>query len=123
MEGKKTLYGLAAFIPMLIGIIGVAALVVAVIQDINAPDPPVIAIVGMAILGFAGILNFAAAILYIVHIANNRNLDGGVKAVWIIGIVFLSMLIPIVYFFVQIVPESQPLQLRPANEWDAKLNA
>lgn len=133
MKTNKTLYGIMAFGPIVLGLLGIVPIVLSIVEDPDSRLPPPMALLGIGLFILAGVLGLVSMILFIVHMSRNRYLDDGGRLGWILGMVIgyffgISTIIAIVYFFIQIVRERPPLPQdipsRPgSNEWDAKLNS
>jgi hypothetical protein len=127
METNKTLYGLMAFGPIGLILLGVVFIIALVAGDINnhSSEPPAAFFLFMGLIFLAVLLNLGSLIMYIIHVAKNPRLDEGSRIGWILGMVFAHTVVCIVYFFVYIVNE-QPVpynqqhhhQQQPKGPWD-----
>lgn len=122
MGTNKTLYGLLAFGPiglMIVGFIGMFG--AAMSASRYSHEPPVIFWFMLLLILAASILSLVSLIMYIIHISRNRSLDDGTRVGWIVGMIFAHGIASIVYFFVHIVneqpaPPQEPFG-NPKNPW------
>lgn len=123
MGTNKTLYGILAFGPIGLILIGILGMIAAAISEAGRyrHDPPPIFWLFAAFLVLASILSLVSLIMYLIHISRNTKLDDGTRIGWIVGMVFAHGIVAIVYFFLHIANERRepsPEYVPPSNPWD-----
>lgn len=125
MNTNKTLYGIMAFAPLALMLLGFVLFIAAMVSsgmlnDGPAPDESVIFLLGFfGLTGVGALLGIVSMIMYIVHISKNPAIPEDQRILWILGIVFFNGIVNIVYFFLYITKEGdQPRQVQPKSPWD-----
>ena len=110
-QGTKITLGILTVLPFILLMIllsMVFGFVFGVVGEVTAygePDPSVLAsnLFPIVILGSgAGILSFALAVYYIVHVMSIKGIDSTVQIVWVLVLLFTSPIGSIVYWFMNI---------------------
>ena len=86
----------------------------------NLDDPDALGSM-MSVMGGATALSFLGLVLlvfYIVHVAMNKTITGGLKAMWIILFLFIGLFSMPIYFFLQIWKDVEAAD-DPGN-WDGE---
>lgn len=122
-SSNKTLFGIMAFGPLVLAIIGFLGIIGAVLSEVrNHPtaEPPFIFWVFLGLILVSSVLSLISLIMYIIHISRNNRLDEGGRIGWIIGMVFAHGIVAIVYFFMYIAKDDpgQQAQGGPKSQWD-----
>ncbi|MBK9451468.1 MAG: hypothetical protein IPN95_19055 [Bacteroidetes bacterium] len=123
-SNNKTLYGILAFGPIVLILIGFIGMIGTAVAEVGAhsSEPPAIFWAFFALIMISGILSLVSLIMFIIHISRNTQLDDGARIGWIIGMLFVHGVVAIVYFFMY-VAKDQPLPVQdyqdPKNPWDA----
>jgi hypothetical protein len=124
-SNNKTLYGMLAFGPIVLMIIGFLGIIGAAVAEIGRPtsEPPLIFWAFLGLILISGVLSLISLIMFILHISRNRQLDDGGRIGWIIGMVFAHGVVAIVYFFMYVAKDAPPTQSPSGqfqkNPWDA----
>lgn len=124
MGTNKTLYGIMAFGPIALTVVGVAGFIMALAASPRygrGDEVGALFILFILLIFVASAISLASLIMYIIHISKNRSLDDGSRIGWIVGMIFANGITQIVYFFVHIVneqplPPSEPFG-NPKNPW------
>lgn len=130
---NKGLYGLLAFGPLGLVILGIVGIFAAAIADApnHSSEPPAVFWLFMVVMLVAGVLSLVSLIMFIVHASRNPALDDGARIGWIVGLVMMHNIVTIVYFFMYIAKDQPPVQAGKGqgygqpqrNEWDDRLDA
>lgn len=111
---NKTVYGLLAFGPMILIILGIVPLflIAATVDNGRGPDLDrdsglflIFFMIAMLIVG--SILSIVSMIMYIMHIAKNPRIPEDHRIAWILGMVLANGITNIIYFFVYIAKEEE----------------
>lgn len=110
---KKTWLGVLSFTPLLISIIFVIFAVFIYIKliigmvnhSLNYANGieflySIIWLLVVAIL--LNVINYAVLIVFTIHIVKNKKIDDTTKILYLLGIYFLTTIIPIIYFFIEV---------------------
>lgn len=118
---NKTLYGLMAFLPLGLSIVGV----ILMFPILMMAEPgsraiseetaivSIFAIVGLIMI--AAVLSVMSLIMYIIHIGKNPRVPQDQRILWILGMVFVNGIVQIVYYFVYIAKEDEIDRQNEAN--------
>jgi hypothetical protein len=124
-SNNKTLFGILAFGPIVLIIIGFLGIIGAAMSEIGQrnSEPPMIFWAFLGLILIASVLSLISLIMFIIHISRNTQLDDGARIGWIIGMVFAHGIVAIVYFFMYVAKDAPPTQ-NPSgqfqkNPWDA----
>ena len=112
-KAQKTLYGIIAFLPIILGIFLVIQIFSTVSEFIptsryDEPDPKAVVDALMpfvALILFAALLSLSNIILYIVHVVNNKNVTSNERIMWILLFIFVNGISEPIYFLTRIVNE------------------
>ena len=123
-SNNKVLYGILAFGPIVLILIGFIGMIGAAVADAgrHSSEPPAIFWAFFLMLMIAGLLSLVSLIMFIVHISRNTQIDDGARIGWIVGMVFAHGIVAIVYFFMYIAkdqPARGATQQFQKNPWDA----
>lgn len=110
-NSQKTIYGILAFLPVVIGIL-IAIQVLSTLSEIipssfhDEPNPKEVfeTVLPLITLGiFAGLLSLSSLIVYIVHAVNNKGIESGERIMWILFFIFIHGISEPIYFLLKIV--------------------
>jgi len=110
-SAQKTLYGILAFLPVVISILLVVQLF-SIISEIiptsrfDEPDPKMMFDKMLPfVMGamFTGLISLASIIAYIVHAVNNKDVQSNERIMWILLFIFFGYISAPIYFFTRIV--------------------
>ncbi len=123
-SNNKTLYGILAFGPIALILIGFIGMIGTAVAEAGAhsSEPPAMFWAFFLMMMIAGLLSLVSLIMFIVHISRNTQLDDGSRIGWIVGMVFANGIVAIVYFFMYIAKDSPVQNNYPSgqkNPWEA----
>ena len=112
-KAQKTLYGIIAFLPIIMGIFLVIEIFSSISEFIpssayDKPNPKAVFDALMPFFGLAliaGLLSLTNIILYIVHVVNNKNVTSNERTMWILLFIFVNGISEPIYFLIRIVNE------------------
>jgi hypothetical protein len=119
---KKMRYGIMAMGPLVLVLMAACGIAAAILQDLEAQDPPPLAYLSFGLMGLAGAIALLAMILYSAHASNNPALVTGTRIAWIVGFIFGHTLVVIAYYFIYIrQPDAVAQAPRDKDDWEQRL--
>jgi hypothetical protein len=131
MKTNRTLYGILAFGPIGLVLLGVSGTAVYSASENVFPGSgeSTAWMLWLGVLLSAGLLSIACLVMNLFHISQNNSLGSGARMGWIIGMVFAHSITSILYFFIHILnapPDpmdpagSDPQHPRHPDPWDTR---